>query len=116
MPTHCEATADSGRPGFYSKHLDPNEVADLLAYADDLTLDDEIALIRVALRRILAAVTDADPARAQIACDCARTIARLLKDKKILSGETGDAIAGSIEQMLTAAGELMGIDLLTPIA
>jgi uncharacterized protein YjcR len=38
--------------GFYSKVLDPQEEADLESFASDSTLDAEIAIARVALRRV----------------------------------------------------------------
>lgn len=40
-------------PRLCASVLDPQELADLIAYADDMTLDDEIACARVALRRVL---------------------------------------------------------------
>lgn len=39
--------------GFYSRYLHPQELADLAAYASDNTLDAEVALARVATRRLL---------------------------------------------------------------
>lgn len=48
--------------GFYSPVLRPDELADLVAYADDMSLDDEIALSRVILRRLAGMLVDPPPA------------------------------------------------------
>jgi hypothetical protein len=107
----------------------PEELADLVACADDLTLDDEIATTRVTLRRILslitpdvravreppqtnAPMTPVDYARlATLALAGARTVARLLRDQRALSGEAADGIAGAIAQALDELGTELGLDL-----
>jgi hypothetical protein len=38
--------------GFYSRFLEPDEAVDLIAFSDDASLDDEIAITRVALNRV----------------------------------------------------------------
>ena len=105
--------------GFYSPVLRPDELADLVACADDITLDDEIALARVILRRLAGmliappdALEPADTARlASLALQATRTIARLLRDKRALSGDAADGIAGAISQALDELSSEWGIDL-----
>ena len=46
--------------GFYGRVLDAEEVADLEVYAEDLSIEDEIACARVALRRTIRALNDLD--------------------------------------------------------
>ncbi len=110
--------------GFYSTVLRPKERADLVAYAADTTLDAEIAIARVALRRILGmfltGVTpgpepfplDAqDYARfASLAFQGAGTISRLLRARQALSGDT-DPLMGFLTQALEELGEEWGVDL-----
>jgi hypothetical protein len=83
--------------GFYSPVLRPDELADLVACADDLTLDDEIACARVIMRRLLGILTEFENGSrldeiarlASLALQATRTIARLLTAQKTLGrGET----------------------------
>jgi len=93
-----------------------------------MTLDDEIAIARVTLRRILALLsadrvhrmpegetvpmTPVDYARlAALLLAGARTVARLLRDKRALSGEAADGIAGAIAQALDELSTELGIKL-----
>jgi hypothetical protein len=93
-----------------------------------MTLDDEIAIARVTLRRILALLsadrvhrtpegttvemTPVDYARlAALSLAGARTVARLLRDKRALSGEAADGVAGAIAQALDELSTELGIKL-----
>jgi hypothetical protein len=99
-----------------------------------MTLDDEIAIARVTLRRILALLsadrvhrgpqypgapdgttvemTPLDYARlAALSLAGARTVARLLRDKRALSGEAADGIAGAISQAIDELSTEWGIPL-----
>jgi hypothetical protein len=40
--------------GFYGRILENGELADLVKFSEDLSLDDEIGLVRVTLRRVMA--------------------------------------------------------------
>jgi hypothetical protein len=115
--------------GFYAPALDPQELADLVMYSDDMTLDDEIGCARVALRRLLVLLdasdvrnyedpddaepmTHADYARLMgLALQATRTIARLLRDKRALSGDAADGIAGAIGQALDELASEWGLVL-----
>ena len=125
-PTHNQNRATHG---FYSRVLRPDEIADLVTYADDLSLDDEIACARVALRRVLALLTTdtvspfEDPANQQrltatdyarlaaLALAGTRTVAKLLRDKRALSGEAADGISGAIAQALDELSTEWGVEL-----
>jgi hypothetical protein len=115
--------------GFYASALDPQELADLVLYADDLDLDDEIACARIALRRVLTLLdtptitqfedtTDRQPLAPDdyarlvgLALQATRTIARLLRDKRALSGDAADGISGAIGLALDEISSLWGVDL-----
>jgi hypothetical protein len=132
--THAGRTKDAGAPlanvnrqahGFYSAALDPNELADLVAFADDLSLNDEIALARVILRRVMIhlklpvtdrpaeqRIDDADLARlAGLVLAGTRTVARLLRDQRALSGDAADGFAGAIAQALDELSTEIGLQL-----
>ena len=98
--------------GFYSTAVEPDELADLVSYAADMTIDDEIAVVRVALRRALSALNSPDPDSdvsfaldsfgrlAAVIFSGASTVARLLRARRALSGDAADGIAGAISQAL----------------
>jgi hypothetical protein len=105
--------------GFYGRTLSEEELADLVAYAAVLTLDDEIACARVAVRRTLEflnqerdSLAEADYLRAAgLVFQGARTIARLLRDQQALSGETAGRLTAIFDVALDALGAEWGIEL-----
>lgn len=98
------------RHGFYSSSVAPDELADLVTYSADMTLDDEIGVTRIALRRSLKALSAPAPGQLLVLADFARlaavvfqggrTVARLLRDRRALSGEAADGIAGALAQAI----------------
>jgi hypothetical protein len=111
--------------GFYATILQPKDRDDLVAYAADATLDAEIVIARVALRRILGMLltgctpgpdgiplTAWDYARfAGLAFQGAGTISRLLRARKILTGDRESALSRAIDQALDELGEEWGVEL-----
>jgi hypothetical protein len=106
--------------GFYSRTLSKEELADLITYAVDPSLNEEIACARVALRRILKVITDQEALDLHhdehcryiaLALQATRTIARLLRDRRALSGDSADSIAGAIAQALDELGTEWCVDL-----
>ena len=122
-----EARVDPSGATFYSIVLEPEELADLVACADDLSVDDEIACARVALRRVLAALpavgtgleSEDQPglsaqefARlAKLAFQGVGTVARLLRDRRAIRGEAADGISSAIAQALDELSTEWGIEL-----
>ncbi len=126
---HAGRTKSAGAPpanlnrrqhGFYSTSLDPAEIADLVTFADDLSLNDEIAVARVILRRVMGHLQHPD--LQHIAIDDlarlsslilagTRTVARLLRDQRALSGDAADGFAGAIAQALDELSTEIGIQL-----
>ncbi len=111
--------------GFYANVLHPQELADLVAHAGDTTLDAEIAIARVALRRILAMLltgcTPGPHPRPLDAHDYARftalafhgasAVSRLLRTRQQLGGEQSGQILAVFAQALDELGAEWGIDL-----
>jgi hypothetical protein len=117
-PTHARLNRRCGRPrrnrnaqtaGFYSRHVEKEELADLVRFAGDIALDDEIALARVVLRRVLAVLgtddTHLDPVLVAHIFQGVRIIARPLRDRRAISGEAAE---GRIKGMTTILEELGG--------
>ena len=108
---------------FYAGVLEAGELADLVAFADDLSVDDEIACARIALRRVLAELSKegeeggatlsaSEFARlAALAFQGTSTIARLLRDRRAIRGESADGISGAIAQALDELSVEWGIEL-----
>jgi hypothetical protein len=111
--------------GFYASALHPQEQADLVACAADTTLDAEIAITRVALRRILGMLltgrtpgpegtplTAWDYARfAGLAFQGAGAVSRLLRARQSLTGGLGGALGSALDRALHELGEEWGVDL-----
>jgi hypothetical protein len=111
--------------GFYAQALHPEEAADLQTLASDHTLDAEIAIIRVALRRLLTmlltGVTPGPNPKALTAWDYGRyaglafqgagALSRLLRARNELTGGQGGALSRIMDLALDGVGEELGIDL-----
>lgn len=92
--------------GFYSRHFTAPETADLADMMAD-GIDDEIAMLRVATRRVMALATDEQDLAT--ACDLLDTLgtastrlATLLRTKRLLSPAQGNDVARAIGDALTA--------------
>jgi hypothetical protein len=105
--------------GFYGRTLSEQELADLVVYAADLSLDAEIACARVALRRTLEFIRQ-DPDQldhgeflqaASLIFQGTRTIALLLRDRQTLSAGSDDTFLTIIDQALDELSKEWGIEL-----
>ena len=109
----------TGDEGFYSSMLSPDELGDLVAYAAELTLADEIACTRVAVRRTLeflsqgrGSLSESDYLRAAgFVFQGARTMARLLRDQQALLGDSTDRLTAIFDAALDGLSEEWGIEL-----
>jgi hypothetical protein len=123
VPARLPATRTPPKHGFYSKFFLLTDLCDLIRFADDLTLDDEIACSRVALRRVMDHLNRAERDNGQslsaldfaemigLVLQCSRTIAHLMRDRQALSGEAADQLAGTIGQALDLLATEWGVDL-----
>jgi hypothetical protein len=98
--------------GFYARHFKPHDFQDLES-ALRAGIQDEVAMLRVATRRLLALVEqDQDPEKAANALNvlglAAIRIANLLKTQKMLYGET-DSTAQAISTALAEIVKEMGL-------
>ena len=116
-----QASATGASGGFYSPFLMPTELADLVALAGDESLDDEIALARVCCMRIFQYLNSANSQTTPgtsfatltaTALTGTRTVARLLRERKLISGTAADNLAGSLETILRQVGEHLGVGLM----
>lgn len=104
---------------FYTPALSRQELADLVAYAAEMTLGDEIACARAALRRTLEflsqgpdAVTESHYLRAVgLVLQGTRTIAQLLRDQQAMGGSVSDQLQAIFDAALDELSEEWGVDL-----
>jgi hypothetical protein len=123
---HLGRNAGAGAPagnqnhrkhGFYGRYYTSEELEALQEFAADDSLDSEIGVVRVALRRALRVLEDesADPllvaALTPLVFAGGRTVARLLRDRRLLSGEDADTIMREIAEALDSLGEEWGVRL-----
>jgi hypothetical protein len=102
--------------GFYSRSYSTEEVGDLINFAFDDSLEDELAATRIAVRRVLSKLhSDMEPKDyanlARLVLLGTRTIGRLLKDQRLLTGATTEGIAGVISQALDELNEEFDVSL-----
>jgi hypothetical protein len=120
-----EGNANALTHGFYSRILRDPYTGEPLDDPDVVSLDDEIAITRVALRRILAMLLSGttpgerprpldalDYARlGGLAFQGARTVARLLKTKEEIGAGDGGILAEAIDRVLDDLSEEWGVEL-----
>jgi hypothetical protein len=126
--THSGRTVGAGAPHgnqnavkhrFYSRTFTNQELADLVANLDNVTdIDDEIAIVRVILARVLPLLDD--PTRlptvevvalVPLVLNSTGRIARLLRDRRALSGEAGDSLLEALGVALDELATEWGTDL-----
>jgi hypothetical protein len=91
--------------GFYTSNYSIEEIVDLVNLAVDDSLDDEVAAARVAVRRVMEQfrqeLTPLEYARlAALVFRGTDTIARLLRVRRQLSGDEGDAYTRAVAEAL----------------
>ena len=108
--------------GFYGRILQNGELADLERCSDSSTLDDEIGLVRVTLRRVMTRLGRYDLAQddltnedltkmAGLVMTGARALARLLCAQRTLSARTPDSFLDAIGEALDELGPELGLQL-----
>ena len=98
--------------GFYSRTLWEDEILDVarLAAEGDVSLDEEIAMLRICMRRVLEA--GIDPAKTlQLLSRGTGQLASLMRAKRALSGDAADGLADAFAKALDELSTELGIDL-----
>ena len=100
-----ETDDESHNKNFYSRTYTLEEIADLVHIALDHSLDDEVAAVRVAVRRVMQQLheelTPTEYARlASAIFTGANTIARLVRTSRDLADDTADMFVKALRQVL----------------
>ena len=91
--------------GFYSDALDDAELADLARAREIQGLDEEIALLRVKLKRI----ARLNPDNASVLIKALEALSRALVAKHRISGEARAGLDAALSQALTELSNELGI-------
>ena len=105
--------------GFYRHTLSDEELADLVSYAAEESLEDEIACTRIAVRRTLEllnrgseTMSESEFLRAAgLVFRGARTIALLLREQRVLTGGEDSRLQEIFDAALDILSEEWGIEL-----
>lgn len=100
-----QGNSNARKHGLYGRYFREDDVQALAVVASKSGLDDEIALTRVAIRRLAERIEEVGDADGVIALSSALfagagRVAALLKTQRAISGEAADGIAGAIAQAL----------------
>ena len=105
--------------GFYSASLSEEELADLVSYAAEESLEDEIACARITVRRTLGflnrkrdSMSEAEFLRAaRLLFEGARTIGLLVREQRALTGGEDSRLEEIFDAALDVLSEEWGIEL-----
>jgi len=107
---------NAARHGFYSPHFSEPELDLILQFCADPTLDDEIIMQRVANFRLVESLSQETEGEIKVRMFEALStglgrVAKLLRDKRALSGDAADGIAGAIAAALDELKTEIGLDV-----
>jgi hypothetical protein len=116
LPNSKQAEPHSETETFYSRRFSSEELTAKVGLTLDRGLRGEVAITRVAIRRILTQLekelAPEEYARlASLLFNGARTIAQLLRAQRALSGEAAEGISGAMAQALDELATIKGRDL-----
>jgi hypothetical protein len=104
------------RHGYYSDYFSDEDLMAIATIDTSQDLEDEIAIVRLTLRRLAAQISQDLSVRETVAVagvllEGAGKVAALLKARRALSGDAADGISGAIAKALDELGAEWGIDL-----
>ena len=116
----CSEThnGESRAPGVYDRQLSQQELADMQALAENHSLNSELVLNRIFLRRLLIAIQEGEEVDfaqltklAPIIFRGTQAIARLLREERALNGKAADGMHDAIGQALDELSKELGVEL-----
>jgi hypothetical protein len=105
-----------GRPQFYGRTYTLAEIADLVDLPPDDNLQDELAAVRVTIRRTMGRLyEDLEPAEfarlAAMVFTGANTVARLLRTRHAIGGRSNEEMDAIFAEVLPEVGKQWGLKL-----
>jgi len=107
MATEGKGERKSSPRGFYSRALDEAEKLELEEASHVEGIDEEIALLRVKLRELLAE----QPERIDLHFEAANIIARLVKTRYQITKEQKKSLKEAIQKVLTEVAVPLGVSV-----
>jgi hypothetical protein len=106
-PKRKRSAPKAKKPGFYAKVLDKAEQLDFELAAGVNGLDDEIALLRVKIKSLLAN----DPENIKLLMDATNTLVRLIQTKYKINKEQKQGLKEAIENVLKDIAIPLGLGI-----
>lgn len=107
-PSASRERARQSRPAFYSRALDEAEQLELEEATELSGLDDEIAVLRVMLKRLI----EEYPDEIKLQMEAANTVARLVRTRYQITKEQKKSLKEAIQNVLTEIAVPLGIKVL----
>ena len=107
MATEGKSKKKSSPRGFYSRALDEAEKVELDEASHVEGIDEEIALLRVELRKLL----ERQPERIDLHFEAANIIARLVKTRYQITREQKKSLKEAIQKVLTEVAVPLGVGI-----
>jgi hypothetical protein len=104
-PGNARKSSSSEKHDFYSKVLDEVDKADLEEAAKIEGIDDEIALMRVSLRKLI----EQYPENIEVQMRVINTLTRLIRTKYNISKEQRKSLKEAITKVLTEVAIPLGV-------
>ncbi|MBC7234040.1 MAG: hypothetical protein H5T68_12455 [Chloroflexi bacterium] len=111
-----DATVNGAKkPGhrFYASVFTPEEWAEIKQQlaTPELSLEMEVAVMRILIRRVMERIGEEDPAKAlPLVRQGVDAICRALRSQRVLTGETADSLSEAFAVALREIGEELGIE------
>ena len=105
MADGSSAARKAAKRGFYTRALDEAEQMDFAAARDVEGIDDEIALLRVKIKSLLAN----DPENVKLITEATNTLARLVMTRYRISSDQKKALTQAIGNVLQGLAIPLGI-------
>ncbi|MEM4724990.1 MAG: hypothetical protein QXP01_08270 [Candidatus Hadarchaeum sp.] len=108
-------TRAENKPGhrFYASVFTAEEWAEIKEQlaASELSLEMEVAVMRILIRRVMERLGEEDPAKAlPLVRQGVDAICRALRSQRVLTGETADSLAEAFAVALREIGEELGVE------
>ena len=106
-PKRRKSAPKRKKPGFYAKVMSEADQLDFELAADVKGLDDEIALLRVKIKSLLAN----DPENIKLLMDATNTLVRLIQTKYKITKEQKQGLKEAIENVLKDIAIPLGLGI-----
>lgn len=108
-----QRTGDTSTGGLYERLFTAQEREQIGQQLESAhcSVDEEVALMRIMIRRVMERIGEEDPAKAlPLVRQAMDAICRALRTGRVLSGEASDSLASALGLALNEIGEELGLN------